>query len=182
MSKMNTPFAILTAGTIAGFLSGLMAPVVFGIRSAAFGFCLSLTVILVRKFGWKQVLTYLPGIILGIVLGFFPFELDLGGTPEPKTYDYLTLLNCVLFIPLLAFAYLKEPMKKRIGFLLLFGLLSCLLRSWAFDPDWISTALVIYNFPIGMLPFLLLWLLAMRIADPRFRQEKQPQPLTEESV
>lgn len=168
MNENRNPVAMLFTGTLAGFLSGLMAPTVLGLRSAAFGFCLSLTVVLVQRSGWKQFLTYLPAIILGILLGFFPVELGLGGNPEPKAYDYLTLVNTSLFIPLLAFAYLKDPLKKQIGLLLLFGLLSSVLRSYSFDSDWRAAAFVIYNFPIGMLPFLLLWMLAMRLTDPCF--------------
>ncbi|MDF7800873.1 hypothetical protein P4C99_15465 [Pontiellaceae bacterium B1224] len=171
MNKNINPMAMLITGTIAGFLSGLMAPAEFGLRAAAFGFCLSLTVILVHRLGWKNIITYLPAIILGIVLGFFPFELDLTYEPEPRTYDYLTVLNSSICIPLLAFAYLKNSIKKRIGFLLLFGLLSSLLRSWSFELDWRAAAFIIYNFPIGMLPFLLLWMLAMRVSDPRFNRK-----------
>lgn len=171
MNEMKSPKAMLIAGTLAGFLSGLMAPTVLGLRSAGFGFCLSLTVVLILRSGWKRISTYLPAIILGILLGFFPIELGLGGNPEPKTYDYLTLVNTTLFIPLLAFAYLTDPLKKRMGLLLLFGLLSSVLRSWSFEADWRAATFVIYNFPIGMLPFLLLWMLAMWFTDPRFIRE-----------
>lgn len=166
---------MLVTGTLAGFLSGLMAPTILGLRGAGFGFCLSLTVILIQWSGWKQIVAYLPAIILGILLAVSPFELDLGGNP-PKTYDYLTLVNTTLFIPLLTFAYLQESKKKRMGLLLLFGLLSSLLRSWSFDSDWRAAALVLYNFPIGMLPFLLLWMLAMRRTDPRFIRVRTESP------
>jgi hypothetical protein len=161
---------MLITGTFAGFLSGLIVPAILGLRGAGFGFCLTLTVVLIQRSGWKQIVAYLPAIILGILLAVSPFELDLGGKP-PKTYDYITLFNTGLFIPLLTFAYLKESKKKRIGLLLLFGLLSSLLRSWSFDSGWRAAALVLYNFPFGMLPFLFLWLAAMRLTDPRFIRE-----------
>jgi hypothetical protein len=181
MNKMRNPIAMLIAGTFAGFLSGLMTPLVFGLRGAAFGLALSLTVILVGRSGWKSILPYLPGLVLGIGLGFFRYDLDLGGHSEPATYDFLTLLNAVLCIPLLAYAYLTDPLKKRIGLLLLFGVLSCLFRSWTFDSDWRAAAFVVYNFPIGMLPFLLLWMLAMQLTDPRFICEHNKTPKEERS-
>lgn len=173
MNGIRKPITMLIAGTLAGFLSGLMEPIVFGLRGAATGLCLSSTVLLARSLGWKSLWPYLPGAALGFVLAYCPIDFSLYDTPPEKTYDAFTLINGLIFIPLLAFAYLKDPLKKRIGLLMLFGLLSCVLRSWSFEADWRAAAFVIYNFPLGMLPFLGLWLLAMKLADPRFSREEQ---------
>lgn len=165
---MKNPAKMLLAGTLAGLLSGAMMLSSAGIRGAVFGFCLTLVVWIVRQSDWKPFV-FLPGLFLGIVLGFFPMDYlgELGG--EPLAYDYPTLINCTLAIPAFCWAYQATRWKSRIWKMLLVGFFSCLLRSLSLEQSWQALALIIYNFPIGMLPFMILWLGAMRLTDPQFK-------------
>ena len=162
--------SMLVGGALAGFLSGLILPFPLGLRGAIFGCGLSLALHLIQKFGWQRSYAYLPGLVIGVLLGLFPFELNLYQEPLPYRYDYFTLINSFITIPLFSCAFLTGTWKKRSFLLLLFGLISCILRSYAFERSAWAFQNVILNFPIGMLPFLLLWTGAMQLTFPRTNQ------------
>jgi hypothetical protein len=103
---------MLVGGALAGFLSGLILPFPLGLRGAIFGCGLSLALHLIQKFGWQRSYAYLPGLVIGVLLGLFPFELNLYQEPLPYRYDYFTLINSFITIPLFSCAFLTGTWKK----------------------------------------------------------------------
>jgi len=156
--------SMLISSTIASFLSGLMAPLIFGPRAALFGCALTFTVILVRKYGWT-LRPFLPAIVAGLLIELFPF--DPFGSDMPLNYQTgLTALNCTITIPAMAYSYLRPRRGVRIGCLLAVGLLSSALRMLSLE--WTLGALSSLPMPfvVGMLPFIIFWTGAMRLSDP----------------
>lgn len=158
MKSIRTPRAMLLAGTLAGWLSGIQGPV---IRAAAFGFTLSLTTILVKSKKWRWF-CFLPGLLLGICLGFFKFNPFDG--PSSSRYDGVTLLNCAIFIPAYVYAYTRPTFFAMLWRMALAGILSTLYRAASME----TWSLFFLLFLKGTLPFLGLWLTVMWLTDPRF--------------
>lgn len=167
MNRLRHPMLMLLAGALAGFLSGLQQPEVFGIRGALFGFCLSLTAWIVQRRGWKPY-AFTPSLLLGITLGFFPIQYMEGPVGEVFHYDYRTLVYAILFIPLYCSAYVPEKLRTRLWRLLIVALIASVARSQIVGWSW---GMLIHTFAIfvqGMLPFTLLWIISMQFTDPRF--------------
>ena len=167
--------SMLIAGALAGFLSGLMLPLVFGLRGALFGVCLSLTAWLIQQDEWKQY-TFIPGLLLGIGLGFFPVKIleELGSEAPP--YDFFALVNCTIFIPVYCLANLYPKFRSRLWRMAIAGLISSVLRMLSIELHWSAFPFSLYVFLIGTLPFILLWLGAMQLTDRRFGQVKNDRP------
>jgi hypothetical protein len=168
---------MLLVGPLAAALAGFM----YWHRAALFGLLLTVVVLFVRRYRWNWI-SFLPGIALGIGLGFFPVHfVDFGPRnlyPSPPTYDYITVLNSTLFIPIYAYAYLKPTWWSRIWRLLVAGYLSCIFRSISLDPlHW--TLHIMDSFIFGFLPFSFFWLFAMWLTDPRFIREHTKNPQEE---
>lgn len=168
MNFMRHPALMLFAGALAGFLSGLRAPGIFGLRGALFGFCLSLTALWVRKkgWGWNKLI---PGLVLGLILFVTPTiaVLDRG---------IITLINCTIFIPVYVFCYLQPKFYRVVLLLLPAGALCTAIRIAHFRGDEVIKWVDMYeiHFIQGTLLFLALWLVFMGLTDPRFRKH-QPQ-------
>ncbi|MBN2161331.1 MAG: hypothetical protein JXR25_01635 [Pontiellaceae bacterium] len=171
--EQKTLMLMLLSGAVAGFCSGVMSPSDLGLRGAAFGMSLAATVCIVRRKGWNLP-AFLPGIILGGALQLMPLKPFIEGTNAPALrFDPFILLNAILIIPAFAYAYLAPTWKNRIWKMLLAGLLSCPLRMLDVEPSWELMGLSFILFPVGALPFIGLWLLAMRLADPARKRPKE---------
>ena len=169
MIVLRHPALMLFAGALAGFLSGLRAPKIFGLRGALFGLCLSFTALWIRKkgWGWNKLI---PGIVLGLILFVIPNLALLKN-------GILTLINCAIFIPVYAFCYLQSKLYRVVLLLLPAGALCTAIRLTPLPHS--SSTMQIRNIEVyktyfieGTLLFLALWLIAMWLTDPRFR--KQP--------
>ena len=160
---------MLLSGAMAGFCSGVISPSDLGLRGAAFGLTLAATACIIRSKGWNA-LAFLPGILLGGALQLMPLKPFIeGGNAPALHFDPFILLNAILVIPAFAYAYLAPTWKSRIWKMLLAGLLSCPLRFLTEDPSWSMAGISFILFPIGTLPFIGLWLLAMRLSDPELK-------------
>lgn len=164
---------LLIAGTLAGLLSGILHPIAFGFKGALFGLCLTLVVLMIARRGWN-FFVLIPGLLLGIGLGFIPTD-SMEIFSPPSGFNYWTAMNCFLFIPAFAFAY----QRKRIGLIFLFGLLSAFLRTESLGG---GIEGVLFSYPLGTVPFILLWWGAMRLTDPRYLQKIPPESLAEEKI
>lgn len=165
---IRNPAAMLIAGALAGALSGLLE-ISFALRGASFGLVLTLTTRLVQEKGWR-VWSMIPGLLFGAAMGFFPFRLDDLGIGSDLPFDYLTLANVTVAIPLYTFAYLRPRLSARLGYLLLVGVLSAALRTSTYAKGEIWLPAFGYTFVVGILPFLALWLVAMFLTDPQGRR------------
>jgi hypothetical protein len=165
MNFLRHPALMLLAGALAGFLSGLRTPKVYGVRGALFGFCLSLTALWIQKKGWRWN-KLIPGIILGLILFVIPDISSLKG-------GSLTLLNCTIFIPVYTFCYLQPKFYRVVLLLLPAGALCTAIRIAFFRGDETFTWIDMYevHFIQGTLLFLALWLVFMWLTDPRFNQQ-----------
>ncbi|MGE4488464.1 MAG: hypothetical protein AB7E95_02845 [Kiritimatiellales bacterium] len=155
--------ALIIASAIAGFLSGLIHPLYFGIRGALFGIGLAATIILVRKHGWR-ILSFSAALIIAILLAVMPYPTvdDLLITDRSIT----TALNCIFSILAMAYAYLRPRWRRQILLLLLSGLLSSVWRALSMEATWSALMLSMFPFLMGSLPFLILWFTAVLHTDP----------------
>ncbi|MDF7800872.1 hypothetical protein P4C99_15460 [Pontiellaceae bacterium B1224] len=169
MNVLRHPALMLLAGALAGFLSGLRAPKVFGVRGALFGLCLSLTAFWVQKKGWS-LSKLLPGIVLGLLL----FVMS---PKSPLINDRNTLINCAIFIPVYAYCYLQPKFYRVVLLLLPAGAICTAIRVTSlkhleqqnmFKPNELFNIHLIQ----GTLLFLALWLVFMWLTDPRFRKQQ----------
>ena len=179
----NTLFVL--AGTFAGFLSGLFVPLVYGVRGAILGAALSIGAIFLnprRKGpdgrGWGAWAA--AGLALAVgAAAFAAVWLWAIQHPYDQTNDELGLLYflplpalaaCLIY-PLALFQFYREWQAGR-------------RRAWA----WFAAAPLLgaaarsfgkyglqafpHNLLVGALPFVLLWLLTVLIADPAWTKRR----------
>lgn len=173
------------AGALAGFLSGLMIPLVFGVRGAILGAALSIGAIFLnprRKDpdgrGWGPWAT--AG--LGLVVGAAAFAaIWLWAILHPHNYpnDELgilyfiplpTLATCLIYSLGLLLFYRKWQAGRRWAWVWFVAvpILGAIARSWGKD----GVEAIPFNLFAGAIPFVTLWLLAVLIADPAWTKRR----------
>ena len=184
---MNLPFRnilFVLASALAGFLSGLISPLQFGIPGAILGAALSLGAIALHparlpgehpppRRSRALAVAILAGAIAGaLILVFAHFH------PAPRNTDFsfpqpgapMRFAICLAYtIGLLRFYRDRQAGLPRAW--LWFAatpLLAALLRAAAMD----EIEAVIFLLPIGSLPFVALWLLAAFLADPAWTRKR----------
>ena len=184
---MNLPFRnilFVLASALAGFLSGLLDPLQFGIPGAILGATLSIGAIALHparlpgehpppRRSRALAVAILAGAIAGaLILVFAHFH------PAPRNTDFsfpqpgapMRFAICLAYtIGLLHFYRDRQAGLPRAW--LWFAatpLLAALLRAAAMD----EIEAVIFLLPIGSLPFVALWLLAAFLADPAWTRKR----------
>ena len=184
---MNRPFRnilFVLASALAGFLSGLMDPLQFGIPGAILGAALSLGAIALHparlpgehpppRRSRALAVAILAGAIAGaLILVFTYFH------PAHRNTDFsfsqpgapMRFAICLVYsIGLLQFYRDRQAGLPRAW--LWFAatpLLTALLRAAAMN----EIGAVIFLLPLGSLPFVALWLLAAFLADPAWTRKR----------
>ncbi len=166
------------AGTLAGFLSGLMNPLVFGARGAMVGYLLSAAVVFLQPRRQKPGTPPPAWAAMGLAIAaaalatgliaawhlFLPDEgrnIDFQMAPLSVPARFATIL-CYT-VPLLLF-YRERQLGRSRAWAWFFAapVLGALVRAWGYH----QMGTIPFNLAIGALPFVLLWLLAAAIADP----------------
>ena len=179
----NTLFVL--AGTFAGFLSGLLSPFIFGMRGAILGAALSFGVLFLnpwRKGPETRVPSTRASVGLGIAVGLAAFAgiwlwqvilpvNFLKSDFDVQFFDPLRTLAICLIYPLAFFRFYREWQADRYRAFAWFAaapLLGALVRSLGEYGFQAYPSMLIF----GALPFALLWLLALQIADPAWLKRR----------
>ena len=183
----NTVFVL--AGAVAGFLSGLTNPLVFGVRGAIVGAVLSGATILLRPRlnapgsasppDWITVGLGIAAaaVATALIAGwhlFLPDEgrnMDFQMSPLSTPMRFATIL-CYT-VPLLMF-YRERARGKARAWAWFFGgpIVAALIRAWGYH----QPGTLPFNLALGALPFSLLWLLAARLTDPAWTPQHRQKP------
>ncbi len=191
---MNIParnLLFVLAGTLAGFLSGLLVPMVYGVRGAILGAALSIGAIFLnprRKDpdgrGWGPWATAFLALAVGAT-AFAAIGLwqTIHPTPENDELGLLyflplpALVACLIY-PLALFQFYREWQAGRRRAWAWFAA-TPLLGAMARSLGKYGIAAFPHNLLVGALPFTLLWLLSALIADPAWtkrRRERRAKP------
>lgn len=179
----NTLFVL--AGALAGFLSGLMIPLVFGVRGAILGTALSIGVLFLNP--WRKgPEPRVPGpwacAGLGIVVGLAAFAaiclwqliLPINAQNDEigvaNFYPLPALATCLIYSLGLLWVYRKRQSGRGQdwAWFVAIPILGALARSLGM----FAIQAFPYNLLVGALPFVLLWLLAVLIADPALTKQR----------
>ena len=180
------------AGALAGFLSGLLVPLVYGVRGAILGAALSIGAIFLnprRKDpdgrGWGTWATAFLALAVGAT-AFAAVLLWAIHHPYNHSNDELGLLYflplpalaaCLIY-PLALFQFYREWQAGRRRAWAWFAA-TPLLGAMARSLGKYGIAAFPHNLLVGALPFTLLWLLSALIADPAWtkrRRERRAKP------
>ena len=184
---MNRPFRnilFVLASALAGFLSGLISPLQFGIPGAILGAALSLGAIALHparppseqplpRLGLALAVAILVGAIAGaLILVFAHFH------PAPRNTDFsfpqpgagMRFAICLVYSMTLLLFYWERQAGLRRAWMWFAAapLLGALLRAAAMG----EIGAVILLLPLGSLPFVALWLLAAFLADPAWTRKR----------
>jgi hypothetical protein len=178
---MNRAIGFIVAGMAAGFVSGILNPLVFGVRSAIFGGMLAVGMLACaiyreNKEHLPAVVTLAVAVVASLVATIFIegwlAVLRLVGyesMPSKVELEFVyTFSSCVLIAwgMFLCFRSYTLGQNLFLRILLFFGIpaLSVLPRAIALEEEWGSGDLPLdvleisaYCFVLGLLPFLLLW-------------------------
>ena len=171
-------------GTLAGFLSGLLVPMVYGVRGATLGAALSIGAIFLnprRKDpdgrGWGPWAA--AGLALAIGAAAFAaigLWQTIHPTPENDELELLyfaplpALAACLIY-PLAFFQFYRERQAGRRRAWVWFAA-APLLGAAARSVGMYGIEAFLFNLFVGALPFALLWLLAVLIADPAWTKRR----------
>lgn len=175
----------MLAGTLAGFLSGLLSPLVFGVRGAILGSALSFGVLFLnpwRKGPEPRMPSSRAIVGLGIAVGLAAFAgiwlwqvilpvNFLKSDFDVQFFDPLCTLAICLIYPLAFFQFYREWQADRYRAFAWFAaapLLGALVRSLGVYGLQAYPSMLVF----GALPFTLLWLLALQIADPAWLKRR----------
>jgi hypothetical protein len=171
------------SGALAGFLSGLMMPHIFGIRGAILGGAISSGVLFLnpwRKESSGQVMSPAKTIALSALIASIAFTLIWAYHDQgPRMQGELDLdnfnpifasLSCLIYtagLLLSTRARLAGNRKAWIGYLVT-PILASLSRALSYG----EIFAMLYPLFMGALPFVLLWLLAAWITDPAWSKQR----------
>ena len=173
------------AGTLAGFLSGLMVPLIYGVHGAILGAALSVGALFLnprRKDPGGKELGPWASVTLAAAVGAAAFAaiwLWQYFLPDERMDDEIGLLyfhpvsalvTCLIYTVGLLLFYRERQANRRWGWAWFAAapLLGAMARSWGKH----GIQAFPYNLFVGALPFALLWLLAVLIADPAWTRRR----------
>ncbi len=168
---------LLLIGAGAGWLSGIFDPLAFGIRGGLFGGFLTLAVILMegRPPSLRSLLkaALLPALATGLLINFFPPpDMEMGFYQDTPRLFATNIINCLWFIPCLAYLFCRYPFKSALWRMLLAGMLSAVIRMLGMDDELEIVIFSYMPFLLGTAPFIALWLVSVTLA--RRRMLKRP--------
>lgn len=160
---------LLFIGAGAGFLSGLFDPLAFGVRGGLFGGFLTLAVILMegRPLVLRSLLkaTLLPALATGLLIYFFPPpDMDMGFSKDTPRLVAANIINCLWFIPCLAYLFYKYPFKSALWRMLLAGMLSAVIRMLGMIGELEILLFCFLPYLSGTVPFIVLWMVFVTLA------------------
>jgi len=173
----------ILSGALAGFISGLLSPLVFGLRGALLGGAISAGVALLNP--WRsdpigQILSLPKTLLLSALVGgsvfaviwachsMFPLPADELGLNHFMPLS--SAISCLIYavgILLTTRARLAGKRHAWTGYLLT-PLCGALSRAWSFG----EPAAIIYTLPAGALPFMLFWWLSALLTDPAWSTQR----------
>ena len=185
MNITSRNLLFVLAGTLAGFLSGQLVPMVYGVRGAILGAVLSIGAIFLnprRKDpdgrGWGPWAAAGLALAVGAV-AFAAIWLWAIRHPYNSSNDEMGLLyflplpalaGCLIY-PLALFQFYREWQaghRRAWAWFAAAPLLGAMARSWSNH----GIEAIPYNLFVGAVPFVLLWLLAVLIADPAWTKRR----------
>ncbi|MBN2161330.1 MAG: hypothetical protein JXR25_01640 [Pontiellaceae bacterium] len=155
---LRNAYTMITLGTVAGYFSGSDWPAYFGVRGAVFGCMLTLTVLWIRREGWSW-----HAFLMGPALSLLLLSYDQFAPVEETAPAVNTMMVAIFAIPAYAYAYGHSNIALRLPLLLTAGVVSTALRIGG-----INRGIFLDYYARGTVIFLILWLLAMGLTDPRF--------------
>lgn len=174
---------VLTA-TMAGFISGLFEPLVFGVRGAILGGALAIGVLFLHPRPADRPAMTIPSTLgLSLIVAGAAFAViclwqlcinsfinndEFGVTDFPPVFSALTAWAYAATL-LLFYRDRQAGHRRAWAWFVAAPLIGAVLRAGRFR----EIASVPYTFILGALPFVLLWLLAALIADPAWTRKRR---------
>lgn len=186
MSLTQRKVLFVLIATAAGFTSGLIIPLVFGVRGAILGAALAIGALFLHPrpgdgsrpvMGFRATLGLSLAVALAayvaielwqLLVPFLPVNDEMGVIILPRVTSAVT--TWAYAATLLLFYRERQAGRRRAwAWLVAAPLLGTALRAWGFH----EIAAVPYIFIQGALPFVLLWLLAALLADPAWTRKRR---------
>lgn len=185
MNVTSRNLLFVLAGTLAGFLSGLMVPLIYGVHGAILGAALSVGALFLnpwRKDPGGQTLGPWASVALAVAVGAAAFAaiwLWQFFLPDERMDDEIGLLyfhpvsalvTCLIYTLGLLWFYREWQAGRRRAWAWFAAapLLGAMARSWGKH----GVEAIPYNLFVGAVPFVTLWLLAVLIADPAWTKRR----------
>ena len=185
---MTIPFRnalFVLASIFAGFLSGLLDPLIFGVHGAIVGGVISCTALFLQPrhrshinpplmvwipFGLGIAAAATATVLIAIYHLFLPNEgsnLDFNMNPISTPMRFATILCYTA--PLLMFYRERTQGRSRAWAWFMAGpAMGAMIRSLGYN----QIGTILFNLTLGALPFALLWLLSAFLADPAWTQRR----------
>ena len=187
----------IVAGAAAGFLSGAMVPHVFGVRGLLLGMAISVGAAFLNPWrrdpdGRTPGIAPTLGVALAVALGAFALILAWHAAVPPPRHDIdlhrinaaAAGLGCVVTSAgiLLGYRARRAGIRHAWVWFALTPAAGAALRAWSIG----GIEALPFSLLVGSVPFVLLWLLAARLADPAWshdrwlhwtRERVPPQPI-----
>ena len=173
----------IVAGAAAGFLSGAMVPHVFGVRGLILSMAIAVGAAALNPWrrdpaGRPPCMARTLGVAVAVALGAFALILVWHATVPPPHHDIdLNRMNavaaglgCVVTAAgiLLGYRARRAGIRRAWAWFVLTPLATAALRAWSIG----GIEALPFSLLLGSTPFVLLWLLAARLTDPAWSEER----------